>query len=138
MPSRAGRAGFFTTTNFAKPGRTNTPFFFSSLWPTSTSASTTCFTCLRVISSPTLSATALRISLFEMDFLDGDFAMLGPLLGLRRKPRFAAHVNGETSQKEPFCAFFVAQVDALRPLTRAQVVVLGPLPRNNSVSCRPF
>ena len=31
MPSRAGRAGFFTTMNFAKPGRTKIPFFFSSL-----------------------------------------------------------------------------------------------------------
>ena len=34
IPSRAGRAGFFTTTNFAKPGRTNVPLFFSSLWAT--------------------------------------------------------------------------------------------------------
>src|SRR5579863_7937048 len=31
IPSRAGRAGFFTTTNLAKPCRTNTPVFFSSL-----------------------------------------------------------------------------------------------------------
>ena len=31
MPSRAGRAGFFTTTNFAKPWRTKTPIFFLSL-----------------------------------------------------------------------------------------------------------
>ena len=30
-PSRAGRAGFYTTTNFATPGRTKMPFFFSSL-----------------------------------------------------------------------------------------------------------
>src|ERR1700733_13932993 len=31
IPSRAGRAGFFTTTNLAKSWNTNTPFFFSSL-----------------------------------------------------------------------------------------------------------
>jgi hypothetical protein len=31
MPLRAGLAGFFTTMNFAKPGSTNTPFFFNSL-----------------------------------------------------------------------------------------------------------
>jgi hypothetical protein len=31
MPLRAGQAGFFTTTNFAKPGSMNRPFFLSSL-----------------------------------------------------------------------------------------------------------
>jgi hypothetical protein len=31
IPSRAGRAAFFTTTNLAKPWSTKMPFFFSSL-----------------------------------------------------------------------------------------------------------
>jgi Hint domain len=44
MPSRSLVAGFLTTTNFAKPGTTNTPFFLSSLWPTSVRASIMPFT----------------------------------------------------------------------------------------------
>jgi hypothetical protein len=31
IPLRAGLAGFFTTSNFAKPWSTKMPFFFSSL-----------------------------------------------------------------------------------------------------------
>src|SRR5579883_2120721 len=80
MPSRAGRAGFFTTTNFAKPGRTKMPFFLSSLWPTATRVSTTCLTCLRDTSSPMASATALRIWDFDrglfFDVLDLAMARL--------------------------------------------------------------
>src|SRR5580704_12100899 len=77
MPSRAGRAGFFTTTNFAKPGRTKTPFFLSSLCPTVTSVSTTVFTCLREISSPPIaSVTACRTALFERGLPFAFFAVL--------------------------------------------------------------
>ena len=60
MPSRAGRAGFFTTTNFAKPCRTKMPVLLELLVPDVTRVSTTCFTCLRETSSPTLSATAVE------------------------------------------------------------------------------
>src|SRR5689334_12139854 len=63
MPLRAGRAGRFTTTNFAKPGSTNKPFFLSSRWPMSVSDSSTDFTCLRVVPSPTASVTACRRAL---------------------------------------------------------------------------
>src|ERR1700677_831313 len=69
MPLRAGRAVFFTTTNFAKPCSTNVPVFFSSLWPTSTSVSMTVFTCLRETPSPTFSPMAFRTSLFERGFV---------------------------------------------------------------------
>src|SRR5262249_8347670 len=62
---RAGRAGFFTTTNLANPGSTKMPLFLSSRCPTVTSVSTTIFTCLRVTSSPIESVTAWRIALFE-------------------------------------------------------------------------
>src|SRR6266700_574854 len=44
VPLRALVAGFLTTTNLAKPGTRNTPFFFSSLWPTSVIVSITLFT----------------------------------------------------------------------------------------------
>src|SRR5262249_14487133 len=41
MPFRSLVAGFLMTTNLANPGSMNTPDFFSSLWPTVTSASIT-------------------------------------------------------------------------------------------------
>jgi hypothetical protein len=41
MPARALVAGFLMTTNFAKPGNRNAPFFFSSLQPTDASDSMT-------------------------------------------------------------------------------------------------
>src|SRR5262249_34426262 len=41
MPLRSLVAGFLMTTNLANPGSMNTPAFFSSLWPTVTSASIT-------------------------------------------------------------------------------------------------
>src|SRR5262249_47278641 len=44
VPLRALVAGFLTTTNLAKPGTRNRPFFFSSLWPTSTRVSITFLT----------------------------------------------------------------------------------------------
>src|SRR5215468_11239587 len=63
MPFLAGRAGRFTTTNFANPGSTNRPFFLSSRWPMSVSDSSTDLTCLRVVPSPTASVTACRRAL---------------------------------------------------------------------------
>src|SRR6185312_10072123 len=44
VPLRALVAGFLTTTNLAKPGTRNSPFFLSSLWPTSTKVSMTFLT----------------------------------------------------------------------------------------------
>jgi len=66
MPWRALVAGFFTTRNLAKPGIVKTPFFFSSLWATSESASRMLFTCLRD-RSPVASTTALMSALLLMD-----------------------------------------------------------------------
>src|SRR6185295_167560 len=63
IPLRAGRAGRFTTTNFAKPGRTNRPFFLSSRWPMSVSDSMIALTCLREVPSPTASVIACRRAL---------------------------------------------------------------------------
>src|SRR5882672_10060042 len=77
MPLRAGRAGFFTTTNFAKPGNTKIPFFFNSLWPISVRVSRTALTSLREAPSPTLSTTAWRSALLVSLFwaLDLGLAM---------------------------------------------------------------
>src|ERR1700691_4577895 len=69
MPLRAGRAGFFTTVNFAKPWSTNTPAFFSSLWAKTTRCSTPPLRCFFDTSSPTASAMALRISLLDRGFV---------------------------------------------------------------------
>jgi len=74
MPSRAGRAGFFTTTNFAKPGSVKTPFFLSSRCATSARASTTSFTCFLERSYPTVDVTASRTALLEMGLLLDFFA----------------------------------------------------------------
>src|SRR3954469_18244858 len=75
IPLRAGRAGFFLTTNLAKPCRTKEPFFFSSLWPISVTASTIALTVLRVMSSPTLSAMDWN-NADLVSFLDGVLAMI--------------------------------------------------------------
>src|SRR5439155_10917992 len=44
VPLRALVAGFLMTTNLAKPGTRNRPFFLSSLWPTSVRVSMTLLT----------------------------------------------------------------------------------------------
>src|SRR6185436_7070856 len=68
MPGRCLVAGFFTTTNFANPGRMNDPDFFSSLWPTSIMVSRTVATCFLETPSPSLFATASTNALLVMFF----------------------------------------------------------------------
>src|SRR4051812_32474581 len=106
MPLRAGRAGFFTTTNFAKPGSTKTPFFFSSLWPISTSASMTFFTPLRVAPSPTLSTTAssrpLLVSCFVV-FVFGFAIEKSPVRGLRTDREHRWFVKSSLKQLPSAC-----------------------------------
>ncbi len=58
IPSRAGLAGFLTTTNLANPGRMNMPFFLSSLCPIWVSESRTLTTSLRAQPSPMFSRMA--------------------------------------------------------------------------------
>jgi hypothetical protein len=65
MPLRAGRAGFFTTTNFAKPWSTKTPILLQLLV---TDGDECLDDLLHVLAGKLLadeSAMALRISLFE-------------------------------------------------------------------------
>src|SRR5438128_3566140 len=73
VPLRALVAGFLTTTNLAKPGTRNTPFFLSSLWPTSTSASITPLT--------SFFETSVDVAIFSISCdLDIWVAMFAPLI----------------------------------------------------------
>src|SRR5207253_1633193 len=73
VPFRALVAGFLTTTNLAKPGTRNTPFFFSSLWPTSVSVSIT------VLTSRLESSVVVAIFSINCDF-DIWVAIVSPLI----------------------------------------------------------
>src|SRR5450432_2426308 len=134
MPLRAGRAGFLTTTNFANPGSTKTPFFFSSLWPTSTIASSTAFTSLRDAPSPTLSTTArsrpLLVSCFEAAFAFG-FAIRKNLL-VRAKDRQRAPLGLEI---QPQTAIASASRRGARALSRTLSLAFRSLAGAPSAAC---
>src|SRR5438067_1435374 len=68
MPGRCLVAGFFTTTNFANPGRMNAPDFFNSLWATSVMVPRTVATSFFETPSPSLLVTASMNALLVMFF----------------------------------------------------------------------
>src|SRR5206468_2874620 len=106
MPLRAGRAGLFFTRNLAKPGSTNAPFFFSSLWPISANASTIAPTCFRVVSSPSASAMLWSRTLF-VNFFEGDLAIGN-----------AFRMESSGSTQPPLALEFQQNRAALQPILR--------------------